>query len=84
MENDYYQFLYFLNSSKIKPESSLHDLENTCNLIGIKPDLNIKFEDIYVSVASLDDLILMKKAAGRTRDLADLEELYVVKRLKKK
>jgi len=43
----------------------------------------IKFDNFYVSIASLDDLITMKKAAGRTKDKADLEELFAVKRLKK-
>lgn len=34
-----------------------------------------------VLVASLDDLAAMKKAAGRPRDIADLEEIEVIRRL---
>lgn len=39
-----------------------------------------KFKNTLVSFASLDDLIKMKKAAGRTQDLEDLKYL---KRLRK-
>lgn len=35
-----------------------------------------------VSVASLDDLIAMKEAAGRAKDLLDIEELEAIKRLR--
>jgi predicted nucleotidyltransferase len=34
-----------------------------------------------VLVASIDDLIAMKQAAGRTKDLAAVEELEAIKRL---
>lgn len=33
-----------------------------------------------VLVASIDDLIAMKTAAGRTKDMADVEELVVIRR----
>jgi predicted nucleotidyltransferase len=36
---------------------------------------------VAVMVASLDDLAGMKRAAGRPRDLADLEEIEVIRRL---
>jgi hypothetical protein len=35
-----------------------------------------------VHVADIDDLIAMKKVAGRLRDLADIEELEEIKRLR--
>lgn len=40
--------------------------------------------DIAVLVASLDDLEAMKRAAGRPRDLVDVEEIEVIRRLKRR
>ena len=40
--------------------------------------------DIAVLVASLDDLESMKRAAGRPRDLVDVEEIEVIRRLKRR
>jgi predicted nucleotidyltransferase len=42
-----------------------------------------KFGDTFVWFASLDDLIEMKKAAGRIKDLEDLKYLLELKRHKK-
>ncbi len=39
---------------------------------------------LSVLVASLHDLMSMKRAAGRTKDLADLEELEAIQRLRRR
>ncbi len=43
-----------------------------------------KFGSIFVYFASLDDLIAMKYAAGRQKDLEDLKFLRKIKRIKDK
>jgi predicted nucleotidyltransferase len=37
--------------------------------------------DFNILISSLDDLIAMKRAAGRTKDLADVEELEAIRQL---
>jgi predicted nucleotidyltransferase len=44
-----------------------------------KNKVKAKFGDIFVWFASLDDLIVMKKAAGRPKDLEDLKALNYLK-----
>ncbi len=39
---------------------------------------------VVVSVAGIDDLIAMKRAAGRAKDVADVEELETIKRLRRR
>jgi hypothetical protein len=43
----------------------------------------MEIDDFSVLVASQDDLIRMKRAAGRNVDLGDLDELEVMKRLRR-
>jgi hypothetical protein len=43
----------------------------------------VQIAGVDVLVASLDDLIAMKKAAGRPKDLVALEELEAIKRLRR-
>lgn len=42
----------------------------------------VDLEDISVRVADIDDMIAMKRVAGRLQDLADIEELEAIKRLR--
>jgi predicted nucleotidyltransferase len=44
----------------------------------------INVGDVTVLVASIEDLISMKQAAGRPKDLADLEELETIRRLRRR
>ncbi|MDD2600443.1 MAG: hypothetical protein PHO37_14670 [Kiritimatiellae bacterium] len=41
--------------------------------------LEIEIDDLKVNIPSLDDLIRNKKASGRTKDLADVEVLELLK-----
>jgi predicted nucleotidyltransferase len=40
----------------------------------------IEFEDIHVRIVGIEDLLAMKRAAGRTQDLADVEALEIARR----
>ena len=42
----------------------------------------VQLDTTTVKIVSLDDLIAMKRAAGRPRDLLDVEELEQIRRLK--
>lgn len=53
----------------IPPYDELHARSTETEILGIK-----------VAVCSIEDLKAMKRAAGRTRDLADLEDLEAVGR----
>lgn len=49
-----------------------------------KNKVRAKFGNTFVYFASLDDLIKMKKAAGRPKDLEDLKILFEIKKLTEK
>ena len=38
--------------------------------------------DLLISVVSIPDLLAMKRAAGRPKDIADISELEAIERLK--
>lgn len=42
---------------------------------------HVELDGIVIAVAALDDLLAMKRAAGRPQDLADIEVLEVARRL---
>lgn len=44
----------------------------------------IEFKGLTLLVASIDDLIAMKSAAGRDRDVVAVEELKLIRRLRKR
>jgi hypothetical protein len=46
-----------------------------------RDSIPINIEGIVVRIPSLDDLILNKRASGRTKDLADAEALELIKNL---
>jgi predicted nucleotidyltransferase len=49
-----------------------------------KNRVRAKFGNTFVYFASLDDLIKMKKAAGRAKDIEDLRVLKEIKRIKRR
>ncbi|MBI1871688.1 MAG: nucleotidyltransferase family protein [Chlamydiae bacterium] len=49
-----------------------------------KKELKVKVGSLVVPLISMDDLIKMKKAAGRAIDKLDIEELKIIKKLKGK
>ena len=48
-----------------------------------KNKIRKKFGNIFVHFASLDDLVRMKRAAGRPKDLEDLKFLSQIRKMKK-
>ena len=49
-----------------------------------KNKIRAKFGNTFVYFASLDDMIIMKRAAGRPKDREDLKFLQNIKKLKRK
>jgi predicted nucleotidyltransferase len=72
------------DGERVQIETALGPLDIVQSLPGVPlyADLqsratNVEIAEITVSVCSLEDLRAMKRAAGRTRDLADLEDLDI-------
>ena len=66
-------------------ETDIHPFVKGINFEQIwKNKVKAKFGDTFVYFASLDDLIKMKKAAGRAKDFEDLKILRNIKKLKQK
>lgn len=70
------------DGARVQIETDLGPLDVVQGLAGVPSyeDLRSRATDVEIagvaiSVCSLEDLRLMKRAAGRTRDLADLEDL---------
>ncbi len=66
-------------------ETDIHPFVKGVNFEQIwKNKVRAKLGDTFVYFASLDDLIKMKQAAGRTKDLDDLKHLQKIKKIKSK
>lgn len=66
-------------------ETDIHPFVKGTNFEKIwKNKIRAKFGKIFVNFASLNDLIEMKKAAGRPQDLEDLKYLRHLKKVTKK
>jgi predicted nucleotidyltransferase len=70
------------SGAQVHIETELGTLDVVQGLPGVPPydelrsrAVNVEIAGIDVPVCSLQDLLTMKHAAGRTRDLADLEDL---------
>ena len=64
-------------------ETDIHPFVKGINFEQIwKNKVKAKFGDTFVYFASLDDLIKMKQAAGRTKDLEDLKHLQKIRKMK--
>jgi predicted nucleotidyltransferase len=70
------------DGQRVQIDTDLGPLDVVQGLPGVPPyaelqprATDIEIAGVTISVCSLDDLRAMKRAAGRTRDLADLEDL---------
>jgi len=62
-------------------ETDIHPFVKGVSFAGVwKNRVRAKFGDTFVNFASLNDLIKMKKAAGRPKDIEDLKFLTKLKR----
>ncbi len=73
---------------------SLVDSTNPMRVVDLLLKPEVPFEDLFarsqeafvgettVRIASLDDLIALKRYAGRPQDLTDIEELEAIRRRK--
>ena len=66
-------------------ETDIHPFVKGANFEDVwKNRVRAKYGNTFVHFASLDDLIKMKKAAGRPQDLEDLKYLIRLKKMKEK
>ena len=66
-------------------EVDIHPFAKGVTFEGVwKGKVRAKFGNTFVYFASLNDLIKMKKAAGRTKDLEDLKYLLKLRERRKK
>ena len=66
-------------------ETDIHPFVKGANFEDVwKNRVRAKYGNTFVCFASLDDLIKMKKAAGRPQDLEDLKYLIRLKKMKRK
>jgi predicted nucleotidyltransferase len=70
------------DGARVQIETDLGPLDVVQGLAGVPPyealrprATDVEIAGVAISVCSLEDLRSMKRAAGRTRDLADLEDL---------
>ncbi len=71
---------------------SLVDISNPMRIVDLLLKPEIPFDDLWtrsqeavinktrVRIASLDDLIALKRHSGRAKDLADIEQLEAIRR----
>jgi predicted nucleotidyltransferase len=74
------------HGDRVQIDTDLGPLDVVQGLPGVPPyaelqprATDVEVAGVTISVCSLDDLRSMKRAAGRTRDLADLEELEIAR-----
>jgi hypothetical protein len=80
-ESDYRQFREFAKDAA--RSRLLQEPDGSGGYIGLRPEAErVEYAGRRFDVAAIDDQIAMKLAAGRQQDLADVEVLRAIKRLR--